>query len=159
MKKYLITGCILVTLSCGQGMAMDGHGHAKEEVGGQHEGMQHGSMVMPDRFMHSEMADDIHSEFQIMSLASMNMTDPDGKSHHIMATFMRDNEKIERLVGKMKVIAPSGKEQLGDLKDFGGGNFAANFTFDEEGKWGVICLFKDDAGKHTVKFWYDHQDM
>lgn len=27
-------------------------------------------------------------------------------------------------------------------------------------KYGVICLFKDDAGKqHAVKFWYEHHKM
>jgi hypothetical protein len=48
---------------------------------------------------------------------------------------------------------------LGDLKNFGSGLFATNFTIDEKGKWGVICLFKDTDGKHTVKFWYDHHMM
>ena len=161
MKRIVMTALVFAMLSGQQGLTMDGHGNAGQQAtgNGQHEGMQHGSMAMPDRFIHSEMIDDIHTEFQIMSLASMNMTDPDGKTHHVMVTFMRENTKIDTLVGRVKVIAPSGKEQLGDLKDYGGGNFAANFSFDEKGKWGVICLFKDDQGKHTVKFWYEHQDM
>ena len=96
--------------------------------------------------------------FMIM-MSIMNMKDPDGKTHHVMATFMRGDEKIEKAAGKVKLIAPSGKEQIADLKDYGGGNFAANFTIDEAGKWGVICLFKEDKGKHTVKFWYEHHQM
>ena len=102
------------------------------------------------------MVDGIHAEFQIMDLASMNMTDPEGRTHHVMVSFMKDEQKITQAVGKVKLIAPSGKEQLADLKDFGSGVFAVNFTIDEQGKWGVICLFKDTDGKHTVKFWYTH---
>lgn len=49
--------------------------------------------------------------------------------------------------------------QLADLKDFGSRVFAANYTIDEPGKWGVICLFKDADGKHTAKFWYEHGMM
>ncbi|BBD09949.1 hypothetical protein [Desulfovibrio ferrophilus] len=118
------------------------------------EDMDHGSTAKGGSFKHAAMTDGIHAEFQVMSLASMNMSDPDGKTHHVMAMFMKDGKKIEKAVGKVKLIAPSGKEQVGTLKDFGGGNFATNFNIDEPGKWGVICLFKDDAGKHTVKFWY-----
>jgi len=121
------------------------------------QGMTHDSHMDGGTFKHSAMTDDIHTEFQVMTLASMKTTDPDGKSHHIMATFARGDEKITNAVGRIKLISPSGKEQIADLKDYTGGNFAANFNIDEVGKWGVICLFKDDAGKHTVKFWYDHQ--
>ena len=48
---------------------------------------------------------------------------------------------------------------MANLKDYGGGIFAANFTIDEPGKWGVICLFKEDKGPQTVKFWYPHMVM
>jgi len=120
------------------------------------EEMNHGDMAQGGAFKHAAMVDGIHAEFQVMSLASMNMKDPDGKTHHVMAMFMKDGQKIEKAVGKVKLIAPSGKDQVADLTDFGGGNFAANFTIDEPGQWGVICLFKDDAGKHTVKFWYQN---
>ena len=66
------------------------------------------------------------------------------------------NHQIEDLVGKVKVIAPSGKDQVEALKNYSG-TFAANFTFDEKGKWGVICLFKVEGKTHTVKFWYPHE--
>jgi hypothetical protein len=122
-------------------------------------GMDHGNDKKGGEFVHKTMVDDLHSEFQVMDLASMNMKDPDGKTHHVMATFMRNNEKITMAVGKIKLISPSGKEQLAELKDFGNGIFAANFTIDEPGKWGVICLFKESESKHTVKFWYPHMSM
>lgn len=124
-----------------------------------HSKMDHGSSNEGGTFKHAVMVDGIHAEFQVMDLASMKMTDPDGRTHHVMASFSKDNEKIAKAVGKVKMIAPSGKEQTADLKDFGSGVFAANFTIDEKGKWGVICLFKDGEGKHTAKFWYDHQMM
>lgn len=119
----------------------------------------HDSESKNNNFMHKEMIDDLHTEFQIMDLASMNMKDPDGKTHHVMASFLRNGEKVTNAIGKVKLISPSGKEQLGDLKDYGSGVFAANFTIDEPGKWGVICLFKEAKGKHTVKFWYSHMPM
>lgn len=124
-------------------------------------GMDHGQGhdKKDEHFSHSEMVDGLHAEFQVMDLASMNMKDPSGKTHHVMATFSRNNEKLMKVVGKVKLISPSGKEQLADLKDFGSGVFAANFTIDEPGKWGVVCLFKETKGKHTVKFWYSHMEM
>jgi hypothetical protein len=121
--------------------------------------MDHGSNQKGETFVHAVMVDGIHAELQIMDLASMNMTDEQGKTHHVMATFLKNNEKITKAVGKVKLIAPSGKEQLNDLTDYGNGIYAANFNIDEPGKWGVICLFKDETGKHTVKFWYEHDAM
>jgi len=125
------------------------------------EGMDHDQMgeKKDGGFVHTEMSGDLHSEFKVMDLASMNMKDPDGKTHHVMATFTRNGEKISKAVGKVKLISPSGKEQIANLKDYGGGIFAANFTIDEPGKWGVICLFKDDMGPQKVKFWYPHMVM
>lgn len=122
-------------------------------------GMDHGVESKDGIFKHTSMADGIHTEFQVMELANMNMKDPDGKTHHVMAAFKRDGQQITEAVGKVKLISPSGKEQLANLEDFGNGIFAANFTIDEPGKWGVICLFKEDNEKHTVKFWYSHMDM
>lgn len=123
------------------------------------QGMDHGSDHKDGKFMHTAMVDGLHTEFQVMDLASMNMKDPDGKTHHVMATFKRGDEKITKAVGKIKLISPSGKEQLAEMKDYGSGVFAANFTINEPGKWGVICLFKEDGGQHTVKFWYEHMAM
>ena len=123
------------------------------------QGMDHSSGTKDGTYTHSEMVDDLHTEFQVMDLASMHMKDPEGKTHHVMASFKRNNEKITKAVGKIKLIAPSGKEQLAEMKDYGSGVFAANFTIDEPGKWGIICLFKEGGGQHTVKFWYEHMAM
>lgn len=161
MKKLImVTLCSFFLI--GNAMAMDSKNqdHATTDQSKMesmdHSKMEHGSSQEGGTFKHAVMVDGIHAEFQVMELAGMNMTDPEGRTHHVMASFMKDGEKITKAVGKVKLISPSGKEQLADLKDFGSGVFAANFTIDEQGKWGVICLFKDMDGKHTAKFWYQH---
>ncbi|MFN2353372.1 MAG: hypothetical protein ABR512_02450 [Desulfopila sp.] len=123
------------------------------------EGMDHGSKSADGTFKHATMAGNVHAEFQVMDLASMNMKDPAGNTHHVMASFTRDGAKIEKVAGKVKLISPSGEEQLAVLKDFGSGVFAANFTIDEPGKWGVICVFKDAQEQQVVKFRYPHMAM
>lgn len=129
-----------------------GHGQSDKEG---HAAVDHDSPS--GTFVHKAVVDGIRAEFQIMSLASMNMKDPGGATHHVMVTFFDDamGHQIKKLAGKVKVIAPSGKDQVGTLKDYSG-VYAANFTFDEKGKWGLICLFKVEKKKHTVKFWYPH---
>ncbi len=121
-----------------------------------HSEMNHGASQEGGTFKNAAMVDGIHAEFQIMELAAMNMSDPEGRTHHVMVSFIKDGQPITEIAGKVKLIAPSGKEQIATLKDFGSGVYAANFTIDEPGKWGVICLFKDMAGQHTIKFWYPH---
>lgn len=145
MRRYLLLFAVVSIILSGNSMAM--------------EGMDHGDTSKDGTFSHTAMAGDIHAVFKVMDLASMNIKDPDGKTHHVMATFMRNGEKITKIVGKIKLVAPDKKAQLADLKDYGGGVFAANFTIDAPGKWGVICLFKDEKEKQTVKFWYPHMAM
>jgi hypothetical protein len=90
-----------------------------------------------------------------MSLASMNMKDSEGNTHHVMAKFFEEGKKtqIKDAIGKIKVIAPSGKEQVATLKDYSG-IFAGNFLVAEDGKHGIICLFKIGDKKRVAKFWY-----
>ncbi|OEU57745.1 MAG: hypothetical protein BA862_12620 [Desulfobulbaceae bacterium S3730MH12] len=152
MKKIITLIGLVCVMVAGSSWAMDHSKMGKKANGG----MEHGGAQEMKTFKEMVMVDGIHAEFQVMELASMNMTDPKGHTHHVMASFMKDNEKISQAVGKIKLISPSGKEQIATLKDFGSGMFAANFTIDEKGKWGVICLFKDGGGKHTAKFWYPH---
>ncbi len=152
MKKIITLIGLVCVMVAGSSWAMDHSKMGKKANGG----MEHGGAQEMKTFKEMVMVDGIHAEFQVMELASMNMTDPKGHTHHVMASFMKDNEKISQAVGKIKLISPSGKEQIATLKDFGSGMFAANFTIDEKGKWGVICLFKDGGEKHTAKFWYPH---
>lgn len=106
-------------------------------------------------FKHEAMDKHIRAEFQIMSLASMNMKDPHGATHHVMVKLIHDsmNHPIKDAAGKIKVIGPDGKEQINTLKNYNG-TFAANFSFEETGKYGVICMVKVNGEKHAFKFWY-----
>jgi hypothetical protein len=108
-------------------------------------------------FKHNAVVEGVRSEFQIMSLASMNMKDAQGKTHHIMVKLIDDKSKteIKSAAGKIKIIAPNGEEQIAALKNYSG-IFAANFTFGSKGKYGVICLLKVNDQKKVVKFWYNH---
>lgn len=108
-------------------------------------------------FKHDAVVDGMRSEFQIMSLESMKMTDDKGRTHHIMVKLFDEKTKaeIKNAVGKIKIIAPDGSEQVSTLKNYSG-IFAANFTFADKGKYGVICLLKVQDQKRVVKFWYNH---
>jgi hypothetical protein len=166
MKKRITMFALGSFFLIGNVMAMDNNSqnHTRHDVRPAEkpvkmESRDHGARMDGGTFKQTVMVDGIHAEFQIMDLAAMQMTDPEGRTHHIMASFLKNNEKVVEAVGKVKLIAPSGKEQLADLQDSGSGVFAANFTIDEPGKWGVICLFKDADGKHAAKFWYGHGAM
>ena len=108
-------------------------------------------------FIHRETVEGMQTEFQVMTLASMNMNDPQGNTHHIMVKFadVSSQKKIGNAIGKIKVISPTGKEQVESLQNYSG-ILAANFIFNEKGKYGVICLFKVDGKKRLVKFWYPY---
>ncbi len=160
MKNLMLLAALVAVLALtAPAHAMDMTAAPAKDAGQDHAAMNHGSSEMGGTFKHAAMADGIHAEFQVMELAAMNMTDPDGRTHHVMASFAKDGAKIEDAVGKVKLIAPSGKEQVATLKHFGSGVYAANFTIDEPGKWGVICLVKEAGATHTVKFWYPHKGM
>lgn len=108
-------------------------------------------------FKHKAIVKNIRAEFQIMSLTSMNMKDPNGATHHVMVNLFHDsmNHPIKDAVGKVKIVGPDEKEQINTLKNYNG-IFAANFTLSKNGKYGVICLVKVDGEKHLYKFWYQH---
>jgi hypothetical protein len=108
-------------------------------------------------FTHEAVVNHVRAKFKIMSLANMNMKDPNGATHHVMVNLFHDstNHAIKEAVGKVKVIGPDEKEQTNTLKNYNG-IFAANFAFSKNGKYGVICLVKVDGEKHLYKFWYQH---
>ena len=119
----------------------------------------HENMQMPatETFEHQMVDKQIRAEFQIMSLAKMNMKDAGGATHHIMVKLFHDsvNHQVKEAAGKVKVIGPDKKEQTNNLQNYNG-IFAANFTFTEKGNYGVICLLKLKGEKHLFKFWYPH---
>jgi hypothetical protein len=83
------------------------------------------------------------------------MKDPEGNTHHIMVKVFPEgsDQPIQTVVGKVKVISPSQKETVADLKDYSG-IYAANFKVEEPGQYGVICLLKVEDKKPLYKFWY-----
>jgi hypothetical protein len=147
LSLILILMAALPAAALASGSAHDAHG--KQAATGH-------SAAEEAVFEYKQTVEGVRAEFQVMSLASMNMTDPDGKTHHIMVKLIDEtsDQPLEKAVGKIKVIGPDGKEQEGVLKDYGG-IMAANFSFPQMGKYGVICLFKVDEKKRLVKFWYE----
>jgi hypothetical protein len=145
ISSILIFGFAMVTV------AEEAHkGHDMNE-------MADTSKSQSETFKHDAVVDGVRAEFQVMSLASMNMTDEGGATHHVMAKFIDENgnKQINQTVGKIKVISPTKKEQVKSLDNYNG-IFAANFMFMEKGKYGVICLIKVDGQKKLFKFWYPH---
>lgn len=160
MKRmgYKIAAIVMIALlTAWSASAMEDHDKHSGHGGDAKMEMDHGKME--GTFMHKTEVDGIRFEFQVMSLASMNMNDPHGATHHIMVKMIHADHdmQIKEAVGKIKVIGPDGKEQEAAVKNYGG-VFAANFTFDKPGKYGVISLFKIDDKKHVAKFWYPHHE-
>lgn len=132
----------------------EGHGRMNMPA----KGTMKNTASMMSKFEYKAVDKDIRAEFKIMSLASMNVKDPDGATHHVMVKLFNDamNHPVKNAVGKVKVIGPDKKEQVNDLKNYSG-IYAANLTFIDKGKYGVICLVNIDGKKHLFKFWYPHE--
>lgn len=147
-KEVFLWGLLAALIPVFSGSVMAASGHDDKSMDHQE---------TSDAFKHDMMMEGVRAEFQIMSLESMNMKDPDGATHHVMVKFINaeSGEQLKKAVGKIKVISPSKKETVADLKDYSG-TFASNVTFDEPGKYGVICLVKIDDKKPLYKFWYTH---
>jgi hypothetical protein len=174
-KQTLLIAAVIFALTTVTAMAMQGHdmtSDGKMDHGGHdmksgekmnHSGhdMKSGKKMdhtgMGGTFKHAATEGGIDAEFQVMSLASMNMTSDEGETHHIMVNLKEHDggAPIKNAVGKIKVIGPDKSEQEGTLKNYSG-ILAANFTFKEPGKYGVICLLKNQDKKQVFKFWYDH---
>lgn len=163
MRNWILTAVAIAVFAAAPAAAGEGH-HADSHPAGNGHGATHGmeseaSMAGMHTFKYQAVVDGIRAEFQVMSLARMNMTDPEGRTHHIMVKLVREGEDLPMAdaIGKIKVIAPDKKEQTGSLKRYGD-FLAANFSFEAPGKYGVICLFVEDGRRHVVKFWYPHQE-
>ena len=157
MKSWILRALLVLAF----GMSNLGTVNASDKHGGHgsasdHKNMNHGAMG--GTFSHEAVVDGVRAEFQVMSLEAMKMKDQEGNTHHVMVKFFDQSTKkqIKNAAGKIKVIAPDGKEQVADLKDYSG-IFAANFTVGDKGKYGIICLFKTGGEKRVVKFWYENR--
>ncbi len=156
MKNKLTLIVLILVLSFGS-LAIAGTTHQSQaDKSGSHAGTMK-SKATGDTFTHQAVVEGVRAEFQVMSLASMNMKDPEGNTHHVMVKFFDESSQnqIKDAMGKVTLIDPSGKERVETLKNYNG-IFAANLTFADKGNYGVICLFEVDGKKRLVKFWYPH---
>lgn len=153
MKKTSILIAMIVGLSI-NGWAMENHNTHGKEL--QMTGEMKSNETMAS-FKQEAVSKGLRAEFEVMTLASMGMKSKDGATHHIMVKFMneKNHASVKKAKGKIKVISPSGKEEIIEMKDYQG-VFAANLTFKDSGKYGVICLVKVDGEKYIFKFWYPH---
>jgi hypothetical protein len=154
LRSFLTVLALLLALGPRPFAKADTDQQSQSHVSGSKSGsMEHGQTG--GTFTHQEIVEGVQAEFQVMTLASMNMKDPQGNTHHIMVKLVdvSSQKQIDNAVGKIKLISPTGKEQVESLQNYSG-ILAANFTFDEKGKYGVICLFNVDGKKGLVKFWY-----
>ena len=159
MKKlsaFFIMFIAIIWFATGMATADSSHKAGEKTHAQPSDKMNHAAMT--DKFEHQVVDKQIRAEFQIMSLASMNMKDPDGASHHVMVKLYDNSGKqpVKEVIGKIKVVGPEKSEQINTLKDYNG-ILAANFTFNKKGKYGVICLMKINGEKHIFKFWYPHE--
>ena len=159
-KRTLLIAAVIFVLVAVPAMAMQGHDmKSDDKMDHDAHGKQMDHTGMGGTFKHTAMEGGIDAEFQVMSLASMNMTSDKGETHHIMVNLKEADggAPIKNAVGKIKVIAPDKTEQESPLKNYSG-ILASNFTFKEPGKYGVICLLKNQDQKQVFKFWYDHKE-
>lgn len=157
-KRTLLIAAVIFALVAVPAMAMQGHDmKSDEKMDHDAHGKQMDHTGMGGTFKHTATEGGIDAEFQVMSLASMNMTSDKGETHHIMVNLKETDggAPIKNAVGKIKVIAPDKTEQESPLKNYNG-ILASNFTFKEPGKYGVICLLKIQENKQVFKFWYHH---
>ena len=157
-KRTLLIAAVIFALVAVPAMAMQGHDmKSDDKMDHSAQGMQMDHTGMGGTFKHTATEGGIDAEFQVMSLASMNMTSDKGETHHIMVNLKETDggAPIKNAVGKIKVIAPDKTEQESSLKNYNG-ILASNFTFKEPGKYGVICLLKIQENKQVFKFWYHH---
>jgi hypothetical protein len=108
-------------------------------------------------FTYETVEKGIRGDFQIMTLASMNMKDPEGKTHHVMLKLFEDgsDRQMKEATGKVVITSPTNKRGSVPLKNYNG-IFAANFTFDEPGKYGVACLINVGKKELLFRFLYPH---
>lgn len=152
MKKGTVLAMVLaMAFAITPAIAMEDHSKMGSDM---KDSMSESGM---DTFKHQASNDGVDAEFQVMSLASMNMKSKKGETHHIMVNLSKTDggDKIKKAIGKIKVIGPDGSEQISSLENYSG-ILAANFNFEKPGKYGVICLLKNNEKKHQFKFWYEH---
>jgi hypothetical protein len=157
LRSFLTIVVLMLALSPGRfALAASDHQRPTDTVtSGSMEHAQTGGT-----FTHQATAEGVRAEFQVMSLASMNMKDPKGNTHHVMVKLFNAtyNSQIKDASGEIWLVGPSGKERKEILTNYNG-ILAASFTFDEKGKYRMICNFDADGKKGEITFWYPGGSM
>ena len=157
MKNILALAALILLLTWSSASVADrvhqGHSDNSQSVT-----VEHG--LAGDTFTHEATAEGVRAEFQVMSLASMNMKDPKGNTHHVMVKLFNatSNSQIKDATGEIRLVGPSGKEQKEILTNYNG-ILAASLTFGEKGKYKMICVFDADGKKGEITFWYPGGSM
>ena len=119
----------------------------------------HSMMAMGD-VAHQEVIDGVKATFKVMSMKDhmKGMEMPKGmkETHHIAVDFKdaKSGKALTEGEVKIKVQNPDQAEQTKDLMGMQG-HFGADFEFDKNGNYGVMCKFKLKDGKICqAKFWY-----
>ena len=112
------------------------------------------------------LLDGVKASFSIMAMADhkkmlkdMKMkveVDPQA-THNIAVTLTdtRSNQPLNDAVVKMKVVSPSGKDQI-KLLDFiaGMNQYTGDFNLSEKGRYQILILFKAGGKKQAGGFYY-----
>ena len=130
MKKLtILISALVLIFTAGQAMAMqehDSHGSSDEkdmQTDKETDHSSHGSDMESSSsdgtFKHHASMDGMNADFQVMSLASMNMTSDKGETHHIMVNLAKADggEPVKNAVGKIKVVGPDGIEMAGNYPE------------------------------------------
>ncbi len=160
LKIKRIAIILALLLAASPALAMQGTDHgghaAMSDKTMDHSATGNGHNDTSGSYKHVDNSDGVQAAFQVMSLESMHMKNADGKTHHIMVSLSKNTQKMKKAVGEIEVVSPTGKKQIGKLMHFGGGMYAANFTFDEPGDWSVTCTFESQGTKYAKQFSYPH---
>ena len=157
LRSFLTIAVLMLALSPGR-FVLAASDHERHTETSSSVSMEHGQTG--GTFTHQATADGVRAEFQVMSLASMNMKDPKGNTHHVMVKLFNatSNSQIKDATGQIRIIGPSGKEQKEILTNYNG-ILAASFTFDEKDKYRMICVFDAGGKKGEISFWYPGGSM
>ena len=96
---------------------------------------------------HKKMLKDMKMKVEVDPQATHNIA--------VTLTDTRSNQPLNDAVVKMKVISPSGKDQV-KLLDFiaGMNQYAGDFTLSAKGRYQILILFKSRGKKQAAGFYY-----
>ena len=87
----------------------------------------------------------------------MNMKDPSGATHHVMVRFFNANTgtQLEKVSGDIEVVSPSNEIFVANFRNYKG-VYATNISFNQLGKYKIVCYAKIDNKNPLYQFWYNY---